>query len=279
VLAKVIDKGKRGSLMGWSATLAGFISIGFGLSLVLEWLAPQQNYVILLAVASCCFTVASFAYLLVDEPRGETEPSKTLLNSLANGWELTRSDSKFQAFITVRAMLVSSSLASPYLVMVVQNASGQGWLSALGNLGTFIVMAGFASLISARLWGGFADRDSRAVLAVTAAATCIACFFAYIVVRLEPDSMGLMSLVLFLLLSIIHQGVRLGRKTYVVDITEGNKRSDYIAVSNTAIGLILIVVGVLGSIIAEQSIAYAFVFFAVLAGNGFILCRFMDKPA
>ena len=50
----------------------------------------------------------------------------------------------------------------------------------------------------------------------------------------------------YFVLSIAHDGVRLGRKTYIVDLAGGNKRTDYVAVSNTVIGVVLLVVIVLG---------------------------------
>ena len=65
---------------------------------------------------------------------------------------------------------------------------------------------------------------------------------------------------LFFLLSVTHQGVRLGRKTYVVDLASGNRRTDYVAVSNSIIGLMLLVVGLAGALLSQISVA------AVLAG-------------
>ena len=49
-------------------------------------------------------------------------------------------------------------------------------------------------------------------------------------------------------LSIAHSGVRVGRKTYVVDLATGNKRTDYVAISNTVIGVLLLRVGSLGAL-------------------------------
>ena len=48
---------------------------------------------------------------------------------------------------------------------------------------------------------------------------------------------------LYFVLSIAHQGVRLGRKTYVVNLGEGNRRTDYVSVGNTLIGMMLLVTG------------------------------------
>ena len=50
-------------------------------------------------------------------------------------------------------------------------------------------------------------------------------------------------------LSVAHSGVRVGRKTYVVDLATGNKRTDYVAISNTVIGVCLLLVG------ADRSLA------------------------
>ena len=47
----------------------------------------------------------------------------------------------------------------------------------------------------------------------------------------------------FLVLGVAHSGIRLGRKTYLVDMAGGNKRTDYVAVSNTVIGVILLAAG------------------------------------
>jgi hypothetical protein len=47
----------------------------------------------------------------------------------------------------------------------------------------------------------------------------------------------------FFVLGVAHAGVRAGRKTYLVDLAGGVKRTDYVAVSNTLIGVVLLVVG------------------------------------
>ena len=54
--------------------------------------------------------------------------------------------------------------------------------------------------------------------------------------------------VLYFLLSIAHQGVRLGRKTYVVNMAEGNRRTDYVSVGNTLIGVILLLMGFISAL-------------------------------
>ena len=55
--------------------------------------------------------------------------------------------------------------------------------------------------------------------------------------------------VAYFVLSVAHSGVRVGRKTYVVDLATGNKRTDYVAISNTVIGVMLLLVGSVGALV------------------------------
>lgn len=59
------------------------------------------------------------------------------------------------------------------------------------------------------------------------------------------------------MLAIAHAGVRIGRKTYLVDMAGGNKRTDYTAVSNTVIGLLLLLVGGLSAAVAMRGTSWA----------------------
>ena len=58
----------------------------------------------------------------------------------------------------------------------------------------------------------------------------------------------------YFVLSIAHAGVRIGRKTYLVDMAGGNKRTDYVAVSNTTIGLALLAVGGVSGLVSLVSV-------------------------
>ena len=68
---------------------------------------------------------------------------------------------------------------------------------------------------------------------------------------------------LFFLLSVTHEGVRLGRKTYLVDMASGNRRTEYVAVSNSIIGLLLLVIGLGGALLAQVSTAAVLTLFAL----------------
>ena len=54
--------------------------------------------------------------------------------------------------------------------------------------------------------------------------------------------------VIFLILNVMHGGVRLGRKVYLVDMATGENRAAYVAVSNTVIGILMLAGGLIGLI-------------------------------
>jgi hypothetical protein len=53
----------------------------------------------------------------------------------------------------------------------------------------------------------------------------------------------------YLVLAIAHEGVRVGRSTYVVNLGDGNLRTDYVAISNSVIGVLLLLVGSVGLLV------------------------------
>ena len=74
--------------------------------------------------------------------------------------------------------------------------------------------------------------------------------FTFAIYTLAPDLVATAWFLPFayFALSIAHSGVRVGRKTYVVDLATGNTRTDYVAISNTVIGVVLLLVGGVGAL-------------------------------
>jgi hypothetical protein len=72
----------------------------------------------------------------------------------------------------------------------------------------------------------------------------------------------------FLLLTVFHSGVRLGRKVYLVDLANAGNRATYVALSNTLIGLAMLAggaIGLLADILSIQVVILVLSIVAVLA--------------
>lgn len=248
MIGKTIPKKQRGRLSGWSSSAAGLITLALGALLLMgssEALTPA-HYGIMLAAGGSLWLIAALFYSRVKEFPGETEGGRNGFLEALRRLDLLRTDKPFRRFVITRALMLCSALTAPYYVVLAQQHLG----SPTYLLGLFILGSGAASLISGPFWGLFADISSRKVLIASASLTALLGFLVYAVAQWQSSWLNLAWVLpaVYFVLSIAHQGVRIGRKTYVIDLAEGNKRTDYVAVSNTLIGLILLLMGLTGAL-------------------------------
>jgi hypothetical protein len=245
VLGKTIPKPKRGQLTGWSASAAGFVSIGVGMVLMLPLSGDLGRPFLgaLLIGAGFLWLAAAAVYARVSEFPGETGGGRNMLDALGS-LALLANDRPFRRFVLTRALLMCSALSAPFYVALAQKNLG----SPAYLLGAFVAASGLASLVAAPFWGRFADRTSKGVMIAAALVTSGIGLVTFAADRYLP-ALGSAPWFLplgYFVLAVAHSGVRVGRKTYIVNLGSGNKRTDYVAVSNSVIGVLLLVVGAVG---------------------------------
>lgn len=241
VQGKCIPKTRRGRLSGLATTIGGSITVV--LTVLLFWDRGEPSltfYALLLLLAATLWMIAGFLFANIQEHHGETGGGGNAMTEAVKSLSLLRDDAPFRHFVITRALLLCSALASPYFVVLAQKQADNGWL-----LGVFLLASSLASSVSASVWGWMADTSSRRVMIRGAAIASSACLLVGAVALFTDEQAGSVWFypLAFFILSIAHAGVRLGRKTYLVDMAGGNKRTDYTAVSNTVIGFLLLVTG------------------------------------
>lgn len=251
VKGKCIPKTRRGRLSGLAATLGGCATAL--LTVLFFWNSEQPTlsyYVLLLILAAVCWAIAAALFAGIAEQSGETEGGGNAMGEALASLALLRDDLPFRRFVTTRALLLCSALAAPYLVVLAQKQNSSGWM-----LGVFLLASSLAGSVSASFWGWAADTSSRKVMIRGAAIASAVCLTVGATVLLADDRAISWWFYpsAFFVLSIAHAGVRLGRKTYLVDMATGNKRTDYTAVSNTVIGFLLLLTGALTASLATVS--------------------------
>jgi MFS family permease len=220
VLAKTIPKGRRGRLLSQRAAVGGALTIAAGLMLGF-WLgedADTRAYALLIVVAAALWALAALAFALAGE-RG------------------------YRRFLEVRALLLSVELAAPFYALHARELFG----GSAGALGAYVVTVGVANVIASPLWGRFADQDSARVLAISGTLAALAAMLAVGIALLPETARAMpMYLAVFALLGVAEAGVRLGRKTWLVDHAPAGERPLWVAFSNTSVGLLAIALGSLG---------------------------------
>lgn len=257
VLGKTIPKTRRGRLTGLSTSISGALAMGAGLFMVVK---SEQDmgidfYAYIIFFASLMWILGAGIYSRVKEEPGETSGGGNAFREALGKLSLLRDDRPFRNFVISRALLLCSALTAPFYVVLAQDYLGKD----LGILGLFILANGIAASVSAPFWGRLADTSSKNVMVRAAIITAALGILMFAIITWIPvlREMTWIYPTAFFLLGVAHSGVRLGRKTYIVDMAGGNKRTDYVAVSNTIIGLVLLITGgisALASVISSEGI-------------------------
>ncbi|XPV54888.1 MAG: MFS transporter [Halarcobacter ebronensis] len=248
VVGKTIPKTRRGALNGLSAMLAGLLVVVLGVYFLLNGEKPfsAQNFGVLLSLAGFFWMLASITYGQIKEYPGETDGGGNAFTVAISKLGILKTDKPFRLFVITRALFLCSVLSAPFFVIIAQqNSDANAYL-----LGLFILSSGLADLLSANFWGKFSDVSSKKVMIIGATIATTVGFVVFFIDFFYKELFSIIWImpIIYFILSIGYQGIRIGRKTYITDLAEGNKRTDYVAISNTLIGFILLLSGLIGTL-------------------------------
>ncbi|MDX1513198.1 MAG: MFS transporter, partial [Gammaproteobacteria bacterium] len=155
----------------------------------------------------------------------------------------------------------------PFIAILSRDLGG----AALSDLGVMVLASGIAASVSASFWGRWSDVSSRRVMAaggtLAAFAGLVAAAAAFVWSQGGAWAAYFFGAVYFVL-AVAHTGVRLGRKTHLVDMAGSDKRASYVAVSNTLIGIVLLFGGAAGVLGDAAGPAAVVLLFAILSALG-----------
>ncbi len=234
IQAETVDKGYRGKLIGLASSLSGGITLFSAFVFVLskQPLTQQISYSLII-VGGVMFILS----LLLSIPLNVAYESDNGTHSQLSLIGLIRLESNLRHIIVSRILLLHSALVVPFIVA---NAATDSNPSS--SLPYFVGLSALASLVSSYIWGIFSDKGSLTTLRVAS----LICFVAMLIVGLEIESIPSYSgLVLFFILTLGHAGIRTGRKTYLLDITDRSTRTGYVAAGNSCVGIGLLILGAL----------------------------------
>ena len=276
LLGKTVDMGRRGSVSGTAGTIAAVATLLLAVGYSIGWIPLTVPVVAgMVMLGGLCWLLAAFVFGLLREEPGATAGGIDGLAAVIAQLGLLRTDAQLRRLIVTRTLLLSTALAPPFYIAL----SGDSAVSGLGTLGPFMVAAAAASLSSTYIWGRFSDRSSRLVLILAATLAAVANALAAFVALVMPTVLEEASLlpVLLFVLMVAHQGVRLGRSVHVVDMADRDSRATYTALSNSVVGLILLVAGVFGVIAQWFGIGAVLAIFTLMATLAIVAAAGLDE--
>lgn len=270
VQGRTISKGRRGVITGRSAAVGGAASLVVGL--FLEWLGtPAPTWILagLIFASAAAWAVAALVFHTIDEPVPEEEPQGLQRGWWADTWGLFTGDREFRRFVVVRSLLLVSALSTAFIVTLSQEV-GQG----LTGLGAFLIASGLAAVLGGRISGIWSDISSRNVMSWAALAASVVIGGLVAAAAWLPGAVNAWLFPLgFFLVNLAHTAIRVARKTYIVDMAEGDERTRYVGAANTLMGVILLVVGALSGAVAQLGSGAALLFLAAIGLVGVVAAR------
>jgi hypothetical protein len=247
VMGKTIVTARRGRLLGLRAAAGGVVTIVVGgtMAATLGPQASRSTFVALLLASAALWVLAAGLFALIIEPAGAVTGGRTPLAEARAGVAVLRQVPGFRRFLLARGLLAVTEVAVPFYVL----AARQDGVDASG-LGAFLLASGLAAVISNPVWGRVTDRASdRAVMTAAGAIGALAAVLAGVLLVIDTGSEVAYAAVVFIAVA-AQEGVRLGRKAYLVTAAPPSERPLYVALANTIIGVVMIALALLG-VIAE----------------------------
>ena len=273
VQGRTIAKGHRGQITGRATALAGAFTLAIGAALMLlpEEL-PRWTLGALLAAGALTWVAAALVFAGIQEPEAEPQPDATE-RGFRDTLQLVRTDRQLQRFLLVRSLMLVTALSTPFIITLASEQHAQ-----LSGLGTFIIASGGASLLGGRISGRWSDRSSKSTMAWAAGTASTVLVLLVFSARLAPESINAWVMPLgFFIVNLAHTAVRVSRKTYLVDMAEGDRRTLITGVANTVMGVVLLLVGGLSSLISLFGTQATLLFLAVIGYAGVVGAATLDE--
>ena len=271
VQGKTVSKTRRGRLTGLAASVAGLMTLLTAIVLILspDVEGSHRLFVALFGGGALLWLLAALVYAWVPEVPGSTSGGGNAMTEAVKSMSLLWRDRQFGHFVATRALLVSSAFSIPYIVVLIQDQSGDS--DTITGLAGLLFANGLAGLLAGRVWGRWSDAASHHVMAAAAFMAVAVMLLALAIDTFWQDQLAWVPVAggLIFLAAVAHHGARVGRKTYLIDMATQETRAQFTAVSNTVIGGLLLLgmlLGALDSWLGTHSVLWLLIVTGLVAG-------------
>jgi len=267
ILARTLDKGTRGTVSGLAGTIGAVGVLVFALLLSFGVIPGTPSAIAaVIALAGVLLILAGLVFTRLDEPEADIEDMEQGLGGVRAVFAPLREDAQLRRYILTRTLLISTALAPPFVVML---SASQGESVSLGQLGLLVLASSAAAIVSSYIWGRLSDRSSRRTLIFAGLSAAAVLALAAIIGTLTGGLGGSFGAAGFVFAAkIAYEGARAGRKTYLADMDAHGQKAVYTALSNSILGVMLLLGGGFGLLADLVGPALVLGIFAAMAAGG-----------
>ena len=266
VTAKVIPSGQRGLLFGLREFIGGGLSIFIGglSAFILSGnigelhLSFPKNFGVLFAVSTVFFTAGCIAFSLLAEPPDAVPARKTsLTQQLARAAHAIKTDVSFRRYIFTRMALLFARTGMPFITVFAKRHMAV----SDAFIGTMVSITLGSALFAGLLWGRLNDRrGSRPVLIASCLLGVAQCLLG---IALLPTHSVALLVAALVLGGVSSAGFNVSLITLLLDVVPADQRPLYIGLSNTTLGIVMLLTSLVGLIVDSLGFAACFLFCAL----------------
>jgi MFS family permease len=276
VVGKTISSGKRGRLLALRATSGGLLALLAGI-LLRYYLGSEQAimpFYYLIGAGALVWVLGGLLVGLIKEEESAPDEARYPLDEIKAGYKLLKENKGLRRFVWVRCLFIIVQLSTPFYVLYARQYISQDF----GNLAFFVIIVNLAKVLSSPLWGRFSDRSSRTGMMLGGGLAVLVGILAFGVDLLPPNYQNVYVLGgLLLLLGFSQSGIRLGRKTYLLDVSPEDERPLFAAVTNLIVGTLTFLSGGLGIIVDIFNVQVLILFITIIPIFGIFLTYILPE--
>ena len=286
VTAKTVPAQRRGSLFAWRQFLGGLLGMGAGwiVKAVLNHpgLPFPQGHALLFALYCAAMIPALGAFTFIHEPPGEGRGEEISVgNQLRRAGELLRDDATYRQYMGARLALGLAGIALPFYGIYAKNVLG----APEGMVGVYVTTRVAAQLVFNLPWGRLSDRrGNRLTMRFQSLGTGLTALLALGLVvvagafSLEGAWAPYLALPLFVLDGAIRPAQVMTGSNFLLELVPGDERPLYLGLSNTLMGVIVLISGLGGLVVDLFSFTGLFVLSLALCLGGYALATGLPEP-
>ncbi len=286
VIAKTVPARRRGSFFAWRQLVGGVLGLGGGWIVKTILNSPAlpfpDGHAFLFLIYCVGMALGMLAFALVREPPGVVSAGPvTMDDQLRRSRRLVQADPVYRRYMAARVALGLTSVALPFYGVYAKNVLG-----ASGGMAGIYVAARIGAMLMFNLsWGRLSDRRGNQLvmrlLSLGSGATALlALGLVGLIGLVQPQGSWLpyVALPIFFLDGAVRPAQMMVGSNFLLELAPEGERSLYLGLSNTLLGVVILISGLSGLVVDAFGFAGVFALSIGLSVVAYVFASGLPEP-